>query len=79
MKPIRFKQYTTIYAENQPPYIPLPVYEDDVKGGRVLHCWQLSFLERLKILFTGKLWIHVANFGKKLQPIKPMINNPFKK
>ena len=79
MKPIRFKEYTTIYAENQPPYIPLPVYEDDKQGGRVFHCWQLTFGERIKMLFTGKLWINILNFGEKLQPIKPMVDNPFRR
>ena len=38
MKPIEFKQQTAIYAKNQPPYLPLPVYEDAEQGGRVFHC-----------------------------------------
>lgn len=78
MKPIKFKEYNKIYAENQKPYISLPVYEDDIQGGRVFSCWQLSFKERIKILFTGKLWIYVLNFGKKLQPIKPMVDSPLR-
>ena len=78
MKPIFFKEHNKVYAKNQNPYLPLPVYEDNIQGGRVFHCWKLTFIERFMILFTGKLWINVLNFGKKLQPIKPMINNPFK-
>ncbi len=77
MKPIKFKEHNKVYAENQPEYLPLPVYEDSVQGGRVFHCWQLSFKERIKILFNGKLWINVLNFGQKLQPIKPMVHSPF--
>lgn len=77
MKPIYFKEYNKVYATNQKPYLPLPVYEDVVQGGRTFHCWKLTFKERFKILFTGKLWINILNFGRKLQPIKPMINNPF--
>jgi len=79
MKPIKFKQQNKVYAENQPEYLPLPVYEDDKQGGRVYHCWQLSWKERFKILFKGKLWINVLNFKQKLQPILPMIDSPFKK
>ena len=77
MKPITFEQQNKVYAKNQPPYLPLPVYEDNVQGGRVFHCWKLSFMERLKLLCSGKLWILVLNFGKKLQPIKPSVQNPF--
>ncbi len=77
MKPIKFKEHTKIYAENQPKYLPLPVYEDDVQGGRVYHCWELSPWERIKILFTGKLWINILNFKKPLQPILPMVDSPF--
>jgi len=78
MIPIKFKEHNKIYAKDQKPYVPLPVFEDEVNGGRVIHCWKLSLLEKIKILFTGKLWIYVANFKKPLQPIKPMVNNPFK-
>jgi len=77
MNPIEFKEQNKVYAKDQKPYLPLPVYEDDVQGGRVFHCWGLTFTERLKILFTGKLWINVLNFGQPLQPIRPMIDCPF--
>lgn len=75
MNPIKFKEHNKIYAEDQEPYIPLPVYEDE--DHEVIHCWKLSVKERLHILFTGKLWINVLNFGQPLQPIMPMVNNPF--
>lgn len=78
LKPIKFKQHNKVVAENQQPYLPLPVYEDKMQGGRVFHCWKLSWKERIKILFTGELWINVLHFGKPLQPIKPMIDSPFK-
>lgn len=77
MIPIGFKQQNKVYAKDQDPYLPLPVYEDAEQGGRVFHCWSLSWKERFKIFFSGKLWINVLNFGEKLQPIKPMIDNPF--
>ncbi len=78
MKPIYFKEHNKVYAKDQEPYLPLPVYEDDEQGGRVFHCWKLSIPERFLILMSGKLWINVLNFKKKLQPILPMIADPFK-
>jgi hypothetical protein len=36
--------------------------------GQVVSCWQLSFRERLRILFTGKLWVMLATFHKPLTP-----------
>ena len=79
MKPLKFKQQNRIFAENQQPYLPLPAYEDKLHGGRIFHCWGLSVGERIKILFTGKLWINVLNFGQPPRPIKPMVDNPFSK
>ncbi len=78
MKPVEFKEMNTVFAKNQKPYLPLPAYQDKEQGGRIFHCWQLSCGERIKILFTGKLWINVLNFWKTPQPIKPMVDNPFK-
>jgi hypothetical protein len=78
MKPIEFKEQNVVFAKDQKPYLPLPAYQDDEQGGRIFHCWRLSWWERFKILFTGKLWINVLNFHKPPQPIKPMVESPFK-
>lgn len=79
MKPITFKEHNIIFAKNQPPYLPLPAYQDDVQGGRIFHCWQLNLREKIKLLFTGKLWIIVSTFKEPPQPIKPMVDSPFNK
>ena len=71
MKPIETKITNTIYAKNQPEYLPLPVYRE--KNGTVTSCWKLSFIERIKILFTGKLRVKVLTFNKPLQPIKLIV------
>ena len=69
MKPIKFKEHNVIYAEDQKEYLPLPVYKElTTKEAEVVSCWKLSFRERLKILFTGKLWWTVLTFNKPLQP-----------
>lgn len=79
MKPLKFPGYNVVFAKDQPPYLPLPAYQDCIQGGRVFHCWKLTWKERFHILYSGKLWINVLNFGKPLQPIKPMVENPFRK
>ncbi len=78
MKPIEFKEQNIVFAKDQPPYLSLPAYQDSEQGGRIFHCWKLNFKERFKMLFTGKLWINILNFNQPPQPIKPMVDTPFK-
>lgn len=68
MKPIKFKEQNTTYAENQPEYLQLPAFRSDTPKGEVISCWELSFTERIRILFTGKLWVSLMMFGKPLTP-----------
>ena len=68
MKPIKFKEQNCTYAENQHEYLPLPVFKNDSLEGEVISCWKLSLIERLRILFTGKLWVMLMTFNKPLTP-----------
>lgn len=68
MIPIKFPEHNVIYAENQPEYQPLPAFRDSGPHGEVISCWQLSFKERLRILFTGKLWVSLWSFNQPLTP-----------
>jgi hypothetical protein len=75
MEPIKFKEHNTVFAKDQPEYLPLPAYrEDSDKYGNVICCWRLSFFERLKILFTGKLWLSLMTFNKPLTPHRLTLN-----
>lgn len=67
MKPIEFKGCNTIYGKDQDEYNNLPAlaFED----GEVVTCYKLSFLERLRVLFTGKIWCAQKTFGNNLQPV----------
>lgn len=76
MQPIDFKERTVILAEDQPQYLPLPVFEHD---GEMISCWKLTILERLIVLFTGRLWLRQLTFGCLMQPQKPEVRNPFRK
>ncbi|MFI5404874.1 MAG: hypothetical protein ACHQ1D_00025 [Nitrososphaerales archaeon] len=70
MKPIYFTGHNTFYAKDQ----PLPVFKNDSEQGEVISCWKLSFKERIKIFFTGKLWISMMTFNKPLTQIYPTTN-----
>jgi len=70
MKPVKFREQNCTYAENQPEYLPLPVYKDPGPGGDVVSCWRLSFIERLRVIFTGKIWLVMLSFNKPLTPIR---------
>ena len=79
MKPIKFHGHNAVFAENQEEYQPLPCLVADMKEGgqNVISCWKLTWRERFKVLFTGKLWINSLKFGMTLQPILPEVDQPF--
>lgn len=76
MKPIEFKQQNCVFAKDQPEYQPLPALRLDTREGEVISCWRLSLRERIKILFTGKMWLSLTMFGK---PLTPSFMSPFRK
>jgi hypothetical protein len=55
MKPLEFKGVNLVLAKDQPQYIPLPVCYEGGTEAKMTSCWKLSFLERIKLLFKGKL------------------------
>lgn len=66
MIPIKFKGYNCVYAKNSSTYLPLPVWKSS--NGLVVSCWKLTWLERIKLLCTGKMWSGVLTFNNSLQP-----------
>jgi len=74
MKPIDFPEQNRVWAKDQPPYLPLPAYTNERE---TISCWQLSWRERLTVLFRGRLWLRQCNFGQKLQPQAPTVESPF--
>jgi hypothetical protein len=74
MKPIDFKDRNVIYAEKQPEYTSIPALKIDSDNGEVVSCWKLSFRERIKILFTGTIWMSIATFNKPLSPSYLSVN-----
>ena len=71
MKNVKFEGCNIVYGKDQPEYIPLHAQKT---GDVTITCYKLSFKERIKILFTGLLWLGQMNFGKSLQPQLPSVN-----
>lgn len=67
MKPVEFAEQNCVYAKDQPEYLPLPVFKE--QDGTVTSCWQMTFKERLQVLFSGKIWLTLLTFNQPLQPV----------
>ena len=74
MKPTTFHEQTVVIAKDQPEYIPLPAHITD--EGVATFCWELTLKERIKLLFSGKIWHRVLTFRQPLQPQLLSINKP---
>jgi hypothetical protein len=62
-----YEAVETVYAKDQPEYQPLPSLR--LPDGKVLTRWKASWQERLRILFTGNVYLTMLTFNKKLQPV----------
>ncbi len=76
MNPRTFPEQTQVWAENQPEFLPLPAYTNERE---TISLWGLSWWERLKVAFTGRLWLRQCNLGKPLQARAPTVDCPFEK
>ena len=74
MKPIEFKHQNVVFAKDQPEYQPLPALKIGDEMGSVVSCWKMKPTERIKVLFTGKVWLNLASFNKPLTPSYLAIN-----
>jgi len=74
MKSINFKEQNCTLRGNKNDIDDLQVYccED-----MVFSRWKARFIERLKILFTGKVWFSILTKEKNHAPIKISTDYPF--
>lgn len=72
MKPIKFKEANSIYAKDQPPYLPLPVHI--TTDGVATSCWALTWKERVRVFFGAKIYWSQATFNVPLQPQRPSLD-----
>ena len=77
MKPVNFKESNAVAAKDQPPYLPLPMWrnKDDEKG-TIVCCWKATLKERIKILFTGRIYVSMLTFNKPITPNRIYAENP---
>lgn len=68
MRPKKFKEVNVTFAKDQPEYLPLPAFKNNSDFGEVVTCWNLSFKERLRVLFKGEIWLSLMTFNKPLTP-----------
>ena len=68
MKPVKFKECNITFAKDQPEYNQLPAFKNKSDKGEVISCWELSFRERIRVLFLGRIWLRLLSFNKPLTP-----------
>jgi hypothetical protein len=74
---IEFPEQTVVFAKEQPEYRPLPAYRfQHDPTGSIVCCWKLNWRDRIKVLFTGKIWHHILTFNQPLQPQLLVIDKP---
>ncbi len=76
MEPIKFKGFNSEFAKDQPEYGTLPALKTE--DGQVISCWKFTTWERIRILFNGRIWLHVHTFNRPLQPLSLTMEKPFK-
>jgi hypothetical protein len=74
MEPVAFREADTVFAKDQPQYLPLPAHRNE--EGIVTSCWRMGIAERLKALLTGRICVQAMTFNSPLQPIKLTTKNP---
>jgi hypothetical protein len=79
MNPLSFPEQTGCAAEDQPEYRPLPIHtvNDSATGSLVVtSCWGMSWPERLRCLFTGRVWVQQLSFRDGINPQLLSVERP---
>jgi len=77
MKPVQFKGQSTVLRKpadmSDEECAPLPILR---LGGSCISCWEMDWRERVKALFTGRIWVGVLS-GLTQPPIYTAVDQPF--
>lgn len=68
-----YEMAEVVFAKDQPQYQPLPALPVD---DYVITRWRLNWLERLRALFIGDLYLTIKTFKQPLQPIRMSLSKP---
>ena len=78
MKPIQFTGQTIVLQKpsnmTDEECSPLAILQ---ANDTCISCWQMTLRERIKVLFTGVIWLGVLS-GKTQPPVFVEVNRPFK-
>lgn len=69
MKPIQFDESNCILARDSKLDIPTPAFKSEEKTGEYVSCWKPTFLERISILFGGKVWLSMKSYHNPPMPV----------
>ena len=77
MKPSEFKQQNILLVKPESmtdeECSSLPAFK---YPGGIISCWKMSFWERLKVLFSGIVWVDIVGYTQP--PIWLDVENPWK-
>lgn len=77
MKPIEFKEQTKVLSKpksmTDEECSSMAIWND---GEKCISCWKASLKERIRFLFTGKMWLWVLS-GVTQPPVLVDVQNPF--
>lgn len=65
-----------ILQKNDTAEIVLPIVMGDGAYGMATSRWNLTWKERLRVLFSGSVWVQQITFKKPLQPLKVLVYEP---
>lgn len=68
--PIAAEGHRVVFAEDQPEYNPLPAISFPGPERCVTTRWQLTWRERLRVLFGSGIYLSLLTFNQPLQPMK---------
>ena len=75
MKPVEFEGHNTVFAKDQPEYLPLPALALK-ENGEVITCWEFTDEEVVEIVRTKRIYWSQYTFGNPLQPQLPQVFKP---
>lgn len=74
MTPEDFKESNVVFGKEQKEYLSLPAFINNSKEGEAVICWKLSFWERIKLLFSKRIWMMICTFNKPIMPMYMSVN-----
>ena len=77
MKPVDFSGSNFTFSRFASEYdepTPMRMVEDTA-----FICFKMTWREKLKVLFTGKIWVEYQRVKRPINGVLPSVNNPIKK